>query len=158
MQLSQGFVIRFRLFGVVSMDHTPSHVPQVCAFLGAFSGTSRSTAAPTLTVKHYGTEQANVGRTAERTGFKVWLHRHTFQNQSQNASAPSTKIRRAAKIRAKMGRLSIGYSFHTAICRRNSSIVSILPPHHSGRFARTTASAIGGQTAFPHRATFADFG
>lgn len=46
---------------------------------------------------------------------------------------------------------------HTTTTFRSCSMVSIFPPHHSGRFARTIASAIGGQTAFPQRAICLSF-
>lgn len=42
---------------------------------------------------------------------------------------------------------------HTAALSWNCSIVVICSAHHSGKFARTRASAKGGGTALPHRAT-----
>lgn len=46
---------------------------------------------------------------------------------------------------------------HTATTFPNASILSSSTAH-SGRFARTTAAAICGHTAFPHRATCWVFG
>ena len=42
---------------------------------------------------------------------------------------------------------------HAVTALSSSSMVRSFFPHHSGRLARTTASAIGGHTAFPQRAT-----
>ena len=43
---------------------------------------------------------------------------------------------------------------HIATAPFNSSIVEMFTPsHHCGILALTIAAAIGGQTAFPHRAT-----
>lgn len=42
---------------------------------------------------------------------------------------------------------------YTATASSSWAIVVILSPHHSGRLALTIASAIGGHTAFPQRAT-----
>lgn len=47
---------------------------------------------------------------------------------------------------------------YTVCTSPSRSMVVIFSPHHSGRFARTMASAIGGHTAFPHRATCLDLG
>ena len=49
------------------------------------------------------------------------------------------------------------FRHQTAILPSSCSIVVIFAPHHSGRLARTSAAATGGQTAFPHRATWALF-
>ena len=42
---------------------------------------------------------------------------------------------------------------YATISATSSSIVLTLPPAYSGKFALTTASASGGHTALPHRAT-----
>ena len=50
-------------------------------------------------------------------------------------------------------------SYYTAVTRLcSAAIVLIVTVHHSGKFARTIASAKGGHTAFPHRATCLSFG
>ena len=105
--------------------------------------------------------------------YRPILHHRAARSGRQEPAAASSpaalpfsappKWRAPCRCSSKSGVRSFGIislrraAFHTATTFSSSSIVRISAPHHSGRFARTSAAANGGGTALPHRATCLDF-